>query len=55
MALTPQTPPEPKGHPSSWRTTLGRYGRAALRNAVNGAGYAAGAGTVGLLFWWLQR
>jgi hypothetical protein len=48
-------PPLIQPKPSRWRKASRRYGRAAFRNAVNGAGYAAGAGFVGLFFWWLQR
>ncbi len=37
------------------RAALRRYGRSALRNAINGAGYAIGTGAVGLMFYYLQQ
>ncbi|MCG6499609.1 hypothetical protein [Kitasatospora sp. A2-31] len=50
---TPEAPAE--GKPRVPRTTGRRYRRLLALKAAGGAAYGLGAGTIGLLFWWLKR
>ena len=50
-APNPQSPGLPK---RIW-VWVRRRSQAMLSSALRGAAYAAGAGIVGLMFWWIQQ
>ncbi|MEU4678353.1 hypothetical protein [Micromonospora sp. NPDC023737] len=50
----PDAPAHPSG-PAAGPTLWTRRRQAMLSSALRGAAYSVGAGSVGLLFWWLQQ